>query len=183
MTPGYTRCRSIAQRRLSLGNVQARKRSLPFVNLRKEGWERLGDASALLALALSLAPASTAVAQDLPTGTDPEVTVELHGRQRSRFRLAMPAMEGDELLSAEMAQAAGTRACHERSSGFRMVAEGGRNRAGSAEIGRPQTGRFSVGTTHQQGDRNCTRWRTPPKSLVAQKLQVSDTSALFEQSQ
>lgn len=39
--------------------------------------------------------------------TDPEVTVELRGRQRSRFRLAMPATEGATGLTGEMAQAAG----------------------------------------------------------------------------
>ena len=52
---------------------------------------------------------SRSIAQTLPEGTsqgDPEVTVELHGRQRSRFRLAMPATEGVGLLSGEMARGA-----------------------------------------------------------------------------
>jgi len=49
--------------------------------------------------------------QDLPEGSDqgdPEVNVELHGRQRSRFRMAMPAMESVEFLPANLAQAAKT---------------------------------------------------------------------------
>jgi len=58
---------------------------------------------------VGLSGSAVAYGQDLPEGTgtgDPEVTVELRGRQRSRFRLAMPAMEGADLLSSEMAEAA-----------------------------------------------------------------------------
>ena len=48
-------------------------------------------------------------AQDLPDATgpgDPEVTVTLEGRQRSRFRLAVPAFQGIDRLSPELARAA-----------------------------------------------------------------------------
>lgn len=60
-------------------------------------------------LLATLITSLSATAQDVaPTSEqlDPEVTVELHGRQRSRFRLAMPAMEGAQLLSSEMNSAA-----------------------------------------------------------------------------
>ena len=57
-----TRCRTITDGRLSLGNVhKTRKDSLPFVGLTREGWERLGNAGALLALALVVLFASIAV--------------------------------------------------------------------------------------------------------------------------
>ena len=60
---------------------------------------------------VGLSMSSVAVAQNLPQGsgqTDPEVNVELHGRQRSRFRMAMPAMDGVDLLTSELAEAART---------------------------------------------------------------------------
>ena len=63
----------------------------------------------LLALLALLSGAGEITAQQLPETTgpeDPEVTVTLEGRQRSRFRMAMPAMEGIELLTPELARAA-----------------------------------------------------------------------------
>jgi TolB protein len=63
----------------------------------------------LLAVALGLMGPSSVPAQDEALRSeemDPEVTVELRGRQRSRFRLAMPLMEGAGQLSAEMKTAA-----------------------------------------------------------------------------
>lgn len=48
-------------------------------------------------------------AQQAPEGSglgDPEVTLTLEGRMRSRLRLAMPAMEGVNLLSSDLARAA-----------------------------------------------------------------------------
>jgi len=63
----------------------------------------------LLALLTCLAGPQTSFGQELPAASDqgdPEVTVELHGRQRSRFRLAMPPMEGANLLSPDLARAA-----------------------------------------------------------------------------
>lgn len=63
----------------------------------------------LLPLLLGLTGAGFAFGQDPPLSSeamDPEVTVELHGRQRSRFRMAMPAMEGTQLLTPELSTAA-----------------------------------------------------------------------------
>lgn len=63
----------------------------------------------LLLSSLGLAGSGSAFGQQPPTSvdqTDPEVTVELSGRQRSRFRLAMPATQGIPLLGPSMAEAA-----------------------------------------------------------------------------
>ena len=63
----------------------------------------------LLFLSIGLAGADVGFSQQPPTSSDqtePEVTVELSGRQRSRFRLAMPAMQGIPLLSPSLAAAA-----------------------------------------------------------------------------
>ncbi len=63
----------------------------------------------LFAVALGLSEPTSVLAQDEALRSEemePEVTVELRGSQRSRFRLAMPLMEGAGQLSAEMNTAA-----------------------------------------------------------------------------
>jgi len=63
----------------------------------------------VLGLLTCLANPVSSRAQVEPEGSglsDPEVTLTLEGRMRSRLRLAMPAMEGVHLLSPELARAA-----------------------------------------------------------------------------
>lgn len=78
-----------------------------------EGMSRFSQYSItqkLLALFfVGFAGASFTYGQDLPRSSEqlePEVTVELHGRQRSRFRMAMPGMEGIQQLTPELSVAA-----------------------------------------------------------------------------
>lgn len=63
----------------------------------------------LLGLLTGLAAPAAISAQDVPDPSglsDPEVTLTLEGRMRSRMRLAMPAMDGIDSLSPDLAQAA-----------------------------------------------------------------------------